>query len=72
MHTRKVEVAVGLSDHTWRDIRVEVEEDPDHVLDDDELKEKAKVMAKRVFSSKEVSFLVVIYIEPLDYMEGLL
>ena len=70
MQERSVEVAVGFADHTWRDIWVKVPEDPNSVLDDDVVREKAIELAKIVFSSVEVSFLSVIYIEPLDCVEG--
>jgi len=70
MQERSVEVAVGFADHTWRDIWVKVPKDPSHVLEDDEVEEKAIELAKLVFSSVEVSFFSVIYIEPLDYVAG--
>lgn len=70
MQERSVEVAVGFSDHTWRDIWVKVPEDSNNVLEDDKMEEEAIQLAKLVFSSVEVSFFSVIYIEPLDYVDG--
>jgi hypothetical protein len=67
-----VAVAVGFPDFTWSELQVEVAEDPNYVLDDDEVKEKAIEQAKKEFPKVEVAFLTVIYIEPLDYMEGLI
>jgi hypothetical protein len=67
---RRVEIAVGFPDYTWSKLQLEVAEDPNYVLDDDEAKERAVAMAKEEFSSVEVTFLQVLYIEPLDDMEG--
>ena len=68
---RQVTVVVGFRDYTWGNHHVEVAEDPNYVLDDDEVKEAAVTIARKEFSSKEVSFFLVTYIEPLDDMEGL-
>ncbi len=71
---RRATVVACLQDHTWREIKVEVgEAGPDYVLEDDEVKEKAielvEFLLKRT-SSVGVSFFLVTYIEPLDYVEG--
>ncbi len=67
---RRATVVACLQDHTWREINVEVADD-DHVLESSKVKEKAIELAKLVFSSVEVSFFLVTYVEPLDYMEGI-
>jgi len=68
---RRAKVVAGLLDQTWREINVEVAEDPNYVLEDDEVKEKAIQLAKLVFSSEEVSFFLVTYVEPIDFMDGI-
>jgi len=69
---RHAHVVACLKDHTWRKLRVEVGQDPNYVLEDDEVKEKAIELAKIIISSEEVDFYVVTYIEPLDYMDGII
>ena len=69
---RRATVVACLQDHTWREINVEVAEDLDHVLDNSEVREKATELAKLVFSSVEVSFFLVTYVEPIDYMGGII
>ena len=69
---RRAKVVAGFLDHTWREINVEVAEDPNYVLEDYEVKEKAIELAKLVFSSVEVSFFLVTHVEPLDYVEGII
>lgn len=69
---RSATVAVGFRDHTWREIEVEIAEDPNYVLDDLEVKEQVKEVARRRFSREEgVSFIKVLFIEPIDYMDGM-
>jgi hypothetical protein len=69
---RRATVVVCLQDHTWREVKVEVvDTDPNYVLKDDEVKERAINLAKFLFSSVEVSFFLVTYVEPLDYIEGI-
>ncbi len=68
---RRATVVACFQDHTWREIKVQVvDTDPNYVLKDDEVKEKAIGLAKFLFSSVEVSFFLVTYVEPLDYVEG--
>ena len=69
---RKAVVAVGFPDYTWSELHLEIEKDPNYVWDDDELKEIALKQAKGEFAKTETSFLLVTYIEPLDYMEGII
>jgi len=73
MQTRRVEVAIGFADLTWRDLWVDVEEDPDHVLDDDELSAKAEevVTAMAIKGGWNVTFVHVIYVETPDDMDGI-
>ncbi len=69
---RRATVVACLQDHTWREINVEVADDDDHVLENSRVKEKAIELAKLVFSSVEVSFFLVTYVEPIDYMGGII
>jgi hypothetical protein len=74
MQERRVEVAVGLTDHTWREVWVNVPEDPDHVLDDDETSTKAHdiAMTLAIQAGQNVSFIYVIYVEPVgDDLDGI-
>lgn len=69
---RKVVVAVGFPDYTWSELHLEIDEDPNYVWDDDEVKEMALKQAAEAFPKTETTFLLVTYIEPLDYMEGII
>lgn len=68
MHKRRVEVAVGLTDHTWREVSVDVPEDPSYVLDEDEVSSKAVDIAMQlaIAADLNVSFIYVIYVEDPD------
>jgi hypothetical protein len=74
MHTRRVEVAIGFADKTWRELRVEVPQNPDYVLDDAEAEEKAQKIAMTIANDADwnVAFIHVIFVEPLDDMDGLI
>ena len=73
MQERRVEVAVGFADHTWRDLRVTIPQDPNYVLDDDEAIRKANdiVMLMGNQNDWNVSFICTIYVEPLEDMDGI-
>jgi len=73
MQSRRVEVAVGFGDQTWRDIWVDVPEDPNCILEDDKVSEKAeKIVTKMAVDADwNVTFLHVIYVETPDDMEGI-
>jgi len=74
MQERRVEVAVGFADHTWRDIWVTVPEEPNYVLDDDEVRAKAHDIVMIMANSADwnVSFIYVIYVEtPDDLLDGI-
>ncbi len=75
MSERQVEVAVGLADHTWREIWVNVPQDPDYVLDEVEVKEKAHDIVMKLANDEglNVSFIHIIYIGdgPGDPLDGL-
>lgn len=63
---REVEVAVGFTDHTWRELWVEVPEDDNHVLDDEEASEKAEEVALEIAAQADwdVAFTSVLYLKP--------
>jgi hypothetical protein len=73
MQERNVEVAVGFADHTWREIWVKVPQDPDYILEDEEVSTKAHdvVMTMANENGWNVSFIYVIYVESPDDMEGI-
>lgn len=72
MQERNVEVAIGFADHTWREIWVEVPEDPNCILDDDDASTKAHdiVMTMAIENGWNVSFIYVIYVETPDDTGG--
>ena len=72
MQERRVEVAVGFADHTWRDLWVGVPENPEYVLDDVEIVEKAEAIIMTMGNQNDwnVSFIHVIYIEPIEDTDG--
>ncbi len=74
MRERKVEVAVGFADNTWRNIWVTVPQDPNYVLDDSEVILKANdiIMLMGNQNDWNVSFICTIYVEPLEDMDGIL
>ena len=70
---REVKVAVGSADGTWHKFTVTVEEDPNYVLDDCEVREKAVQIAEETAvkfglegEGREIVFCHVLTIEPLD------
>ena len=69
---RRVRIAVGLPSYTWCELHLEVEEDPDYILENDEVEERALAIAKSEFSGEQVSFFLVTYVEPPDYMDGII
>ncbi len=71
MQERNVEVAVGFSDHTWREIWVKVPQDPDHILKDAEVSTKAHdiVMTMANENGWNVAFIYIIYVESPDDMD---
>ena len=73
MHTRSVEVAVGFPDHTWKNIWVEVPENPNYILDDDVASEKAEEMVEVLASQAgwTVTFIKVLYIQDPDGLDGI-
>jgi hypothetical protein len=73
MRERNVEVAVGFADHTWRDLWVQVPQDPNCVLEDNEASTKAHdiVMTMANENGWNVSFIQVIYVESPDDMDGI-
>jgi len=71
---REIEVAVGLTNGTWRKLWVEVPEDENYVLDNEEASEKAQeiALATAAQADWDVAFVYVLYIPPaeddLDYI----
>lgn len=74
MRERQVEVAIGLADHTWREIWVSVPEESDYTLEDDEIAARAHsiVMTMANRADWNVSFIYIIYIESPDDFDGIL
>ncbi|MBD3260691.1 MAG: hypothetical protein GF334_03295 [Candidatus Altiarchaeales archaeon] len=63
MPVRKVQVAFGFTDGTWREVEIEVPEEEERVLDEDEVREEALLLARQMeFDGKMISFRSVLHI----------